>query len=615
MNIAQRSRERLRILLHPDQDKALSDCSQVEVSCPLNHMRCVGTGVCVSFSQVCDGVTDCEDGDDEGVHCRELLHSCRELQCEFGCVRMKTGAVCYCADGLELEDNGRTCRDRDECVDYGVCSQTCMNTPGSYRCDCVDGFSLQANRRSCKAKTDPGDELPLLLTASVNSVFLTHLNGSVVSNLTHTPSGEIQTLDFVRVDAAMCWISPGQLWCAEMTKLSKGVMEKRQIRISQNLQNVEHMAIDWLTGNFYFVDRVSDRIFACAEKVDVCVTIIELDIHNPRGIALDPIMGKLFFSDYGSVAKLERCDLDGSERSRIVKTGTEQPTALTLDLVKKLVYWADVYLDFIAVVDYDGRNRHTIIRGNSVSHLHGLALFEDFLFAACSEPSRGSAVDVLRINRFNGTDTHTLITLQSLKEVRVYHKLTQPPVKTHACETDQHGRRGGCTHMCLLGNGYKSRVCRCRTGYLLLDDTTSCRKAQDEPFVMYSKGRPGVIRSFGIDGKSRDERMIQIEGLANPRVLDFHAADDYVYFADSTDFLIGRQKLGGTGRETVIKDGVYHVEGMSVDWLGNNLYWTSFGHRKSISVVCVERGMESRRTLLDGGMFHPRAIAVDPIGG
>lgn len=76
---------------------------------------------------------------------------------------------------------------------------------------------------------------------------------------------------------------------------------------------------------------------------------------------------RLFFSDYGNVAKLERSRLDGSARSRIVESGTEQPTALTLDLVKKLVYWADVYLDFIAVVDYDGRKRHTVIRGDSVS--------------------------------------------------------------------------------------------------------------------------------------------------------------------------------------------------------------------------------------------------------
>ena len=51
------------------------------------------------------------------------------------------------------------------------------------------------------------------------------------------------------------------------------------------------MAIDWLTGNFYFVDRVSDRIFVCNELGDSCVTIIDLDIQNPKGVALDPMMG------------------------------------------------------------------------------------------------------------------------------------------------------------------------------------------------------------------------------------------------------------------------------------------------------------------------------------
>ncbi len=55
--------------------------------------------------------------------------------------------------------------------------------------------------------------------------------------------------------------------------------------------DVEHMAIDWLTGNFYFVDRVNDRIFVCSEQGDACVTIIELDIQNPKYLALDPIMG------------------------------------------------------------------------------------------------------------------------------------------------------------------------------------------------------------------------------------------------------------------------------------------------------------------------------------
>ena len=71
----------------------------------------------------------------------------------------------------------------------------------------------------------------------------------------------------------------------------------------------------------------------------------------------------LFFTDYGNVAKLERCNMDGTNRTRLVTEHVEQPTAVALDLVRKLVYWADAYLDYIEVVDYEGNNRHTIIQG------------------------------------------------------------------------------------------------------------------------------------------------------------------------------------------------------------------------------------------------------------
>lgn len=75
----------------------------------------------------------------------------------------------------------------------------------------------------------------------------------------------------------------------------------------------------------------------------------------------------LFFTDYGNVAKVERCNMDGTNRTRLVDYKIEQPTAVALDVVKKLVYWADAYLDYIDVVDYNGRNRHTIIHGSQVS--------------------------------------------------------------------------------------------------------------------------------------------------------------------------------------------------------------------------------------------------------
>lgn len=53
------------------------------------------------------------------------------------------------------------------------------------------------------------------------------------------------------------------------------------------------MAIDWLTGNFYFVDDVDDRIFVCDKDGQTCVTLLDQELYNPKGIALDPAMGSV----------------------------------------------------------------------------------------------------------------------------------------------------------------------------------------------------------------------------------------------------------------------------------------------------------------------------------
>ena len=81
---------------------------------------------------------------------------------------------------------------------------------------------------------------------------------------------------------------------------------------------------------------------------------------------------KVFFTDYGSTPRVERCDMDGQNRTKLVDSKIVFPHGITLDLVNRLVYWADAYLDYIEVVDYEGKNRHTIIQGL-------LVRFEGFL--------------------------------------------------------------------------------------------------------------------------------------------------------------------------------------------------------------------------------------------
>lgn len=85
------------------------------------------------------------------------------------------------------------------------------------------------------------------------------------------------------------------------------------------------------------------------------------DVWNP--INVPSAHRKVFFTDYGQIPKVERCDMDGQNRTKLVDSKIVFPHGITLDLVSRLVYWADAYLDYIEVVDYEGKGRQTIIQG------------------------------------------------------------------------------------------------------------------------------------------------------------------------------------------------------------------------------------------------------------
>ena len=66
----------------------------------------------------------------------------------------------------------------------------------------------------------------------------------------------------------------------------------------------------------------------------------------------------MFFCDE-KVPSIERALLDGSERQSLQETAQRlvKPTGLTLDLVKKQLYWVDAYLGVVERIGYDGQDR------------------------------------------------------------------------------------------------------------------------------------------------------------------------------------------------------------------------------------------------------------------
>ena len=59
----------------------------------------------------------------------------------------------------------------------------------------------------------------------------------------------------------------------------------------------------------------------------------------------------------------------------------------------------------------------------------------------------------------------------------------------------------------------------------------------------------------------------------------------------------------------VVSTGLKTPDGIALDWIHNNLYWTDTGTDK-IEVMNIDT--KRRKTLVQSNMEEPRAIVVDP---
>lgn len=64
--------------------------------------------------------------------------------------------------------------------------------------------------------------------------------------------------------------------------------------------------------------------------------------------------------------------------------------------------------------------------------------------------------------------------------------------------------------------------------------------------------------------------------------------------------------------ETVISQGLKTTDGLAVDWVARNMYWTDTG-RNTIEVARLDG--TSRKVLVNNSLDEPRAIAVFPSKG
>ena len=65
----------------------------------------------------------------------------------------------------------------------------------------------------------------------------------------------------------------------------------------------------------------------------------------------------MYFTDWGSVGRIEKASMDGTNRTVIHNTSLTWPNALALDTQTQTLYWADASLDKIERSSVDGSGR------------------------------------------------------------------------------------------------------------------------------------------------------------------------------------------------------------------------------------------------------------------
>uniref|UniRef100_H2YAY1 EGF-like domain-containing protein n=1 Tax=Ciona savignyi TaxID=51511 RepID=H2YAY1_CIOSA len=569
------------------------------IPCLNNQWRCTNSSRCINVVQICDGKIDCEDGTDES----QTGSVCSEYNCDGYCRATPQGGTCYCDDGYQVGDDGISCKDFDECTVFGQCEQKCENTVGSFKCGCADGYIPEQSHDHLHCKATPTAGAPrLLFSAGPNIYFNDFLNDKLdIAVEAGSPIG----VDYHYELGKIFWSDA--ILQKVMSANTDGNNQK--VILDKAISDPEQVAVDWIGNNLYVVETKVGRIDICNFDGSHRTGVVTNGLRNPRGLALDPTKGYMFFTDwYTTTARLDRAYMDGSELYTIVDTSVGYPSGITVDFTNSRVYWVDTKFDYVETVDYNGKNRRTILSG---SHLlpwpYDVTLFEEHVYI-----SDATKLGILRGNKFNGSIDYALVTKTGVipNGLIAYHPSRQPKVD-NPCAV----QNGGCAHLCVLshvldGLGYS---CLCDLGYVLNMDRKSCKHSDD--FILAASY--GSIQGIPTGRFQQTDAMLPIlsNGQQYFMSVTSDAVNGYIYYGENGKDIIYRTLMNGTGKaEEIVTNRVRLIRALALDWTTGNLYIVDSSMDR-ITVVNTKDPTNLRKTVVSGDVWSPTSIAISPNRG
>lgn len=433
-------------------------------SCSDNTYKCHDSDKCIHPLQVCDDKVDCPQGEDEGSKCG--VNECLEknANCSQGCKDLAIGHVCTCEKGFRLSTHdNRTCVDINECKEFGRCTHSCVNYEGSYACTCDEGFTLdRRDRKTCRALAPK----PYLLFANDFDIREVSLSGDDYRPILSIWSS-IVALGVDTQDQMIYWADS---YNKTISRAPISQPKKAEVILDKNIKFPQGLDVDWIGRKIYWTDLALKTI-----------SVSNLDGSNRkilvrggpneefRGIAVHPERRYIFWTNWvQSHSKIERANLDGTNRRTIVHHGIVWVSGLAIDYQLDRVYWSDRFHRHISSSTIHGMDIRKIV--TKLRKPTGLALFEDKVYWIDSDQKKLS-----QANKFTGFKrTEYKENLISPMDLVIYHPSAQKQVP-NPCSSGN----GGCSHLCFgLPLAAHLSTCGCPDNFFLDQDGKTCKEVE-----------------------------------------------------------------------------------------------------------------------------------------
>lgn len=413
---------------------------------------------------VCNQQNDCGDNSDEngcGVNecASPLLNRCQQI-----CRDTLTSYKCECRPGFKLTDK-YYCVDINECTETPyVCTQLCENTIGSYNCKCASGYEKSASDpRHCKI-IGPKIEPDLLFS---NSYYLRNISLSTLSyNLIKDGLHSARGIAYSYNESKIYIIDSGNrhLLRLNLNTSLTNTYQSEDILINDLDGDERDVVFDWINKKIYYI-KPNKLLVTDSNGHFKTVLLDEKFLNEASYLAIDPIEGYLFISDWSFPPFIARVKLNGQNFTKIVSENLGSPVAMSIDIITKRIFWTDTHLRRIEFSNYNGRNRLVSIQTNQTAYPFSLSFYDGQIYWTDRAQHSIYSADAL-----SGRNRTTIRngTVHSVFDLNVYHYSLQPN-SPNPCQNS------GCSHLCLIGGDIdKNYTCVCPHSFNLGEDKKTC---------------------------------------------------------------------------------------------------------------------------------------------